>query len=230
MSKRIDHLLNQADAYDVYPTVKLRPLHARPCCQMDLTRHSGSWKVSAFVRNLLCVGYGGSYVVDNSKRILRYWRGDGRDRLHATIQESVREQHAASVPHGDLALGWAGFLNSARGGHSAMGAARPEPKPSVIQTAREVATAPKEDRRLVVINSGNDTLDNFYASNCKAQNWGRDRLGEDSLGAGKRKMFDLEDGSGECCFDLRVKFRGGEQRTNMGVNICRVAEWSVSNR
>jgi hypothetical protein len=86
------------------------------------------------------------------------------------------------------------------------------------------------DRRVVVANEGNVTLDSVYATSCASRNWGEDLLGTQILAVGQSKMLTFDDGSGTCCFDLRAKFHNGVQRTNMNVDVCRISKWTVDNR
>lgn len=86
------------------------------------------------------------------------------------------------------------------------------------------------DRRVAVANVGNVNLESVFATSCSSRNWGRDMLGTKMIGAGQRLTFNFDDGSGSCCFDLRANFQNGVQRTNMGVNVCDVSQWTVDNR
>lgn len=87
-----------------------------------------------------------------------------------------------------------------------------------------------QDRHVTVKNAGDEPVENVYASGCHERTWVRDWLGDYMIGAGGTYTFDFDDGKGTCCFDLRVKFEGGTQRTNMGVNVCTTESWTVSNR
>jgi hypothetical protein len=86
------------------------------------------------------------------------------------------------------------------------------------------------DRRVSIINRGDIPVEMVYASGCRERNWTRDWLGQDIIEQRETYTFDFDDGSGTCCFDLRVVFRDGTQRTNMGVDVCKMANWIVSNR
>jgi hypothetical protein len=89
---------------------------------------------------------------------------------------------------------------------------------------------PAADSRFTVVNSGSVTLMEFFATRCSVDHWGRDLLGRDVIPAGQRYQFKLDTGGpGSCCYDLRARFQGGQQRTNMGVNVCNVGAWTVGN-
>jgi hypothetical protein len=88
----------------------------------------------------------------------------------------------------------------------------------------------RRGRPLTVVNSGNEELLYFYATTCSDRNWGRDLLGKDEvIKSGASRNFELDDASDNCCFDLRAKYKLGATRSNMGVDICRIGSWTVSN-
>lgn len=85
-------------------------------------------------------------------------------------------------------------------------------------------------RKLTVVNSGNVELMYFWASECRDQNWGRDRLGErEVIFTGAKRLFEIQDGEGRCCFDLKAEFSDRAQRTKLGVDICAASTWTVAN-
>jgi hypothetical protein len=106
----------------------------------------------------------------------------------------------------------------------------PVPQPSGAPPASKPMTAAALDRTIVIQNDGDEILDRFHATACTVTAWGVDLLGNASIDRGKRKVFDLADGTTNCCFDLRVVYRGGTQRTWTNVNVCSVSSWAVKNR
>jgi hypothetical protein len=118
----------------------------------------------------------------------------------------------------------------------------PRAEPAPVEPPKQLAqpgTGPRSasppppavaDRRFTVVNSGTVTLMEFFATRCSVDHWGRDLLGRDVIPAGQHYQFNLDtSGQGSCCYDLRARFQGGQQRTNMGVNICNVGTWTVGN-
>lgn len=111
-----------------------------------------------------------------------------------------------------------------------------------VKAERVTREPPREGRgrRLTLINAGDMELVYFYATSCNDKQWGRDLLGANEMvSPGRRRDIQLW---GDCCFDLRAKFRDmarrdqNAQRTqdvvrsSMGVDICRFGSWTVSNR
>src|SRR5262245_50576604 len=77
----------------------------------------------------------------------------------------------------------------------------PRPTTPSTQTVREASaksTPPPgrggQDRRLTLINSGNVTMMEFFATRCSVDHWGRDLLGRDVIQGGQQYVVDLDDG------------------------------------
>lgn len=105
----------------------------------------------------------------------------------------------------------------------------PTPAPAPAPQAKP-APLPDLNRRIVVANVGDETLDNFYATACSVNTWGRDLLGaKEVIEKGKKRMFDLDDGTRNCCFDLRVVYRNKVQINRLGVDACTESQWTVKN-
>jgi hypothetical protein len=106
----------------------------------------------------------------------------------------------------------------------------PPPPAQPGAAPRSASAPPARDRKFTVVNSGSTTLMEFFATRCNVDHWGRDLLGRDTIPAGRRYVLELDtDGPGSCCYDLRARFQGGQQRTNMAVNVCNVGTWTVGN-
>jgi hypothetical protein len=90
------------------------------------------------------------------------------------------------------------------------------------------AAAQEYDYRVDVINDTGTTIEYFYFSSCRTNRWGPDRLGSsETIPPGGVRRFDMYDGIGNCCRDMRAKFVNGASRTRMGVNVCRETRWVV---
>jgi hypothetical protein len=88
--------------------------------------------------------------------------------------------------------------------------------------------AAAQDYRFSVINGTNTPIEFFYYSSCSANDWLGDRLGSNEvIRPGSNKVFDMYDGIRDCCRDMRAKFSNGVTREQMGINVCRAAEWVV---
>jgi hypothetical protein len=83
------------------------------------------------------------------------------------------------------------------------------------------------DRKVEVVNSTNQALQEFYASNAKRASWEEDILGTDVLPPGRSISIDIDDGSGACVFDFLAVLEGGRKIEQRGVNVCEVSRFTV---
>jgi hypothetical protein len=82
------------------------------------------------------------------------------------------------------------------------------------------ATVPRSGREASFnfVNRTTDTIQELYVSGSRDDNWGRDRLGRDTLAAGQRRRVEVP-GSG-CNVDIRVVFDGGRAQERRNVATC----------
>lgn len=76
-----------------------------------------------------------------------------------------------------------------------------------------------------LVNQGSRTIEQFYASPSSQQNWGPDRLGDATVSPGSRFAVRLP--AGECVYDMRVVFAGGEAQERRRVNACEMVDYVV---
>ncbi len=76
-----------------------------------------------------------------------------------------------------------------------------------------------------LVNQSRRTIEEFYASPSSEQNWGPDRLGDSTVSPGSRFAIRLP--VGECVYDLRVVFAGGEAQERRRVNACELVDYVV---
>jgi hypothetical protein len=76
-----------------------------------------------------------------------------------------------------------------------------------------------------LVNQSGRVIEEFYASPTSQQNWGPDRLGNDTVGPNSRFAVRLP--QGECLYDLRIVFQGGEAREQRRVDACNVVDYVV---
>ncbi|MBA16067.1 MAG: hypothetical protein CMN73_06900 [Sphingomonas sp.] len=80
------------------------------------------------------------------------------------------------------------------------------------------------NREVVIENAGNSAIYFIYFSHSDDDHWGDDRLGEEEVvEAGATRLFDFNDGSGECVFDVQATFENGETVELYEVNVCGVS-------
>ena len=69
-----------------------------------------------------------------------------------------------------------------------------------------------------LVNQGQQTLMEVYASLTTDQNWGPDRLGADTVAPGA--VYPLRLPEGDCMYDMRFVYQNGQSQERRGVNLC----------
>lgn len=96
-------------------------------------------------------------------------------------------------------------------------------------TLASMGDAEARDRHVRVLNASNDVLVVLQASNVTRRTWEEDILGHNVLFPGQATLANLNDGSGQCLFDMRAIFRSGRQEIRRNVDICRVKRWTITD-
>ncbi len=76
-----------------------------------------------------------------------------------------------------------------------------------------------------LVNQSGRVIEQFYASPSSQQGWGPDRLGNDVVQPGGRFAVSLP--LGECRYDLRVVWRGGDAQERRNLNTCEMNDYVV---
>jgi hypothetical protein len=76
-----------------------------------------------------------------------------------------------------------------------------------------------------LINQSGRVIEQFYASPSSQQGWGPDRLGNDVVQPGGRFPVSLP--LGDCRYDLRVVWRGGDAQERRNLNTCEMNDYVV---
>jgi hypothetical protein len=76
-----------------------------------------------------------------------------------------------------------------------------------------------------LVNQSGRVIEQFYASPSSQQGWGPDRLGNDVVQPGGRFAVSLP--AGECQYDLRVVWRGGDAQERRNLNTCEMNDFVV---
>ena len=74
-------------------------------------------------------------------------------------------------------------------------------------------------------NRGRTALNEVYVSPDGEQNWGEDRLGDETLAPGRQTVIRLP--RGQCVYDLRSVFANGEATEKRRLNLCTVTDLRV---
>lgn len=84
------------------------------------------------------------------------------------------------------------------------------------------ALAQSNDPSFRLTNNGNVEINEIYVSSSANQNWGPDRLGENTLGVGASYVIRLP--AGQCVNDIRVVWVNGQNRERRQVNTCNLTD------
>jgi hypothetical protein len=86
--------------------------------------------------------------------------------------------------------------------------------------------APQGNPSFNLVNQSGRVIEEFYASPASQQAWGPDRLGADTLvQPGQSAPVRLP--QGECSYDLRVVWQGGQAQERRNVNTCTLTNYIV---
>jgi hypothetical protein len=86
-------------------------------------------------------------------------------------------------------------------------------------------SAPQRNPSFNLVNQSGQVIEQFYASPSTQQGWGPDRLGNDVVEPGGRFPVSLP--LGECQYDLRVVWRGGDAQERRNLNTCEMNDYVV---
>lgn len=87
------------------------------------------------------------------------------------------------------------------------------------------APAPLDNPSFNLVNSTERVIEQLYASPSSQSGWGPDRLGNDVVQPGGRFAVSLP--AGECQYDLRVVWRGGDAQERRNLNACDMNDYVV---
>ena len=76
-----------------------------------------------------------------------------------------------------------------------------------------------------VVNNASRDINELYLRVAGSNNWGRDRLGDDTVDAGESKVINLP--QGQCLWDIRLVFDGGRSQERRRVNLCEITDLQV---
>ncbi|WP_170181965.1 S1C family serine protease [Phreatobacter stygius] len=93
------------------------------------------------------------------------------------------------------------------------------------QRQRPAARSPE-----VTFHNRSDTvMQNLFVTPTDEASWGEDRLGSDTVNAGRRHRFRLSTAQ-QCRFDVRAVYSEGREETRFGVDLCQRPEVSLDGR
>ncbi len=95
-----------------------------------------------------------------------------------------------------------------------------------IPTASWAANDGK-NRRVTVDNVASQSIYYLYASPATSTTWEEDLLGSGTIPAGSTKVANIDNGTNECYYDLKVVMADGREHIQRRVNVCAVSRWVI---
>lgn len=99
------------------------------------------------------------------------------------------------------------------------------PSPSgrhATPAGRQQAT---DDPSFRLVNRGRSAVNELYASANGEDDWGEDRLGEETVAPGTARVVHLP--NGQCLYDVRIVYANGEATEKRGLNLCSINDMRV---
>ncbi|MGL4289425.1 MAG: S1C family serine protease [Phreatobacter sp.] len=93
------------------------------------------------------------------------------------------------------------------------------------QRQRPAARSPE----VTVYNRADQALQYLFVAPIDEASWGEDRLGSDTVAAGRRLRFRLN-AQQQCRFDVRAIYAEGREETRFGIDLCQRPELSLDGR
>jgi hypothetical protein len=87
-----------------------------------------------------------------------------------------------------------------------------------------------ENRSVKIINEASTPIYHLYVSNVDENSWGPDQLGLfESIDYNRYRLFNMDDGTGHCLFDLKVVLKDGRYAVHHNFNVCTEGSWTVQD-
>jgi hypothetical protein len=86
-----------------------------------------------------------------------------------------------------------------------------------------------KNRKVLVQNVSSQQVNNLYASPITAKTWEEDLLGQRVLAAGSSIEANIDNGTNQCMFDLKVVMANGKTFEHRAVNVCAASKWVIGD-
>ena len=86
-----------------------------------------------------------------------------------------------------------------------------------------------KNRKVLVQNISSQAVNNLYASPVTAKTWEEDLLGQRTLAAGASISANIDNGTNECMYDLKVVMANGKAFEHRSVNVCAASKWVIGD-
>ncbi|MDB5691160.1 MAG: hypothetical protein JWO81_223, partial [Alphaproteobacteria bacterium] len=98
-----------------------------------------------------------------------------------------------------------------------------------MASAASAASTDGKNRKVTVQNVSSQTIRELYASPIAAKTWEEDLLGQRTLTSGSSVEANIDNGTNECMFDLKVVMANGKAFEHRQVNVCAASKWVIGD-
>jgi hypothetical protein len=100
---------------------------------------------------------------------------------------------------------------------------------ALATSAASAASTDGKNRKVMVQNISSQQVNNLYASPITAKTWEEDLLGQRTLAAGASIEANIDNGTNQCMFDLKVVMASGKTFEHRSVNVCAASKWVIGD-
>jgi hypothetical protein len=98
-----------------------------------------------------------------------------------------------------------------------------------LWSSAALASDDGKNRKVVVQNISSQTVRELYASPVTSTTWEEDLLEDRTLAPGASVSANIDNGTDECTYDLKVVLANGVERVRRGVDICAISNWAIGD-
>src|SRR3954462_12182927 len=98
---------------------------------------------------------------------------------------------------------------------------------ATVASAASAASTDGKNRKVMVQNVSSQQVNNLYASPITAKTWEEDLLGQRVLAAGSSIEANIDNGTNQCMFDLKVVMANGKTFEHRAVNVGAARKWGI---
>jgi hypothetical protein len=91
------------------------------------------------------------------------------------------------------------------------------------------AAADDKNRKITLENVSSETIRELYAAPVTAKTWEEDLLGQKTLAPGQSISANIDNGTTECHYDLKVVLGDGKSIEQRNINVCAITKWVVGD-
>jgi nicotinamide riboside kinase len=86
-----------------------------------------------------------------------------------------------------------------------------------------------QNRRVQIANRSSQAVHFLYASPVTTNNWEEDLLGNGTIAPGASVEANIDNGTNQCNYDLKIVMANAQEHIRRAVNVCAVSRITVTN-